>query len=434
MTARDHHRNTCATRNIGVKSAEFRHLKGARLNDRRNPFLRGRKIKPRALTGKETAAALIDDCFLAYNAGRLREACELFSRRMLAKNATVGLTLSGALTPAGLGCSCLIPLIKSGFVDWIISTGANLYHDLHFAFNFPLHLGSTRVPDLMLRKHRIVRIYDVFMHYDDVLLATDAVLRDILKQSEFQKEMGTAECHSQLGKYAAEFEARAGLKDVSLLAAAYRAAVPIFTPSPGDSTIGMNVAALAMRGNKLKIDTNLDVTQSAAIMLDAKRGRGTHGALIIGGGSPKNFMLQTEPHIQEILGIEETGQDYFLQITDARPDTGGLSGATPSEATTWGKVDPTKLSDMVVCYLDSSVALPLLTAYTLAQHRPRPLKRLYHRLDEMTARLVTVHRKGAFEAKPQPKGIVDGETRGRGDGGKQLLPKSRQNLCATQRF
>ena len=376
--------------NPGLASTEFRHMKNARPNDRKNPFLRGRKMRPPALTGRETAADLIEHSFLAYNAARLRESCELFTQKMLAENATVGMTLSGAMTPAGLGCSCLIPLINAGFVDWIVSTGANVYHDLHFAFNMPLHVGSHSIPDQVLRDHRIVRIFDVFLHYDDVLLATDAVLRDIFKQPEFQKEMGTAECYWNLGRYAAAYEEKAGLKDASFVAAAYNAGVPIFTSSPGDSTIGMNVAGLALRGNKLKIDPTIDVNQSAAIVLGAKRaakGKGTHGSLIIGGGSPKNFMLQTEPQIQEILGIPEAGQDYFLQITDARPDTGGLSGATPGEALTWGKVDPNKLPDMVVCYLDSSVALPLLTSYALAKHRPKPLKRIYDKLGALMKKL-----------------------------------------------
>jgi deoxyhypusine synthase len=373
--------------NPGLKSAEFRRMKHARRNDAKNPFLQGRAIKPKAITGKESAADLISNAFLAYNAGRLREACELFTQKMLGETATLGMTLSGAMTPAGLGCSSLIPLIKAGFVDWIVSTGANIYHDLHFAFNMPLHAGSAQIPDTLLHKHRIVRIYDVFLHYDDVLLATDAVLRDILKQPEFQKEMGTAECYWLIGKYAAEYEQKTGLKDSSVVAAAYRAGVPIFTSAPGDSTIGMNVAGLALRGNKLKINPSIDVNQTAAIVLGAKRahrGKGQHGSLIIGGGSPKNFMLQTEPQIQEILGIPEAGQDYFLQITDARPDTGGLSGATPSEAVTWGKVDPGKLPDMVTCYLDSSVALPLLTSYALANHARRPLKRLYDQLDRLS--------------------------------------------------
>ena len=373
-----------------MKSSEFAHVKGSRPNDRKNPFLQGPRVHPRGLTGREKVADLIDNAFLAFNAARLREGCELFTHKMLAKNGTIGLTLSGAMTPAGLGCSCLIPLIKAGFIDWMVSTGANIYHDLHFAFNLPLHKGSAAIPDTILRKNRIVRIYDIFLHYDDVLLSTDAILRDILKQPEFQKEMGTAECNWLIGKYAAAYEQQAGLKDVSVAAAAYRAGVPIFSSAPGDSTIGMNVAGLALRGNKLKIDPSIDVNQSAAIVLGAKRAngrRGTHSSVIIGGGSPKNFILQTEPQIQEILGISEAGQDYFLQVTDARPDTGGLSGATPGEAVTWGKVDPLKLSSSVVCYLDNSVALPLLVSYALAKHPVRPLKRLYERLDELTGML-----------------------------------------------
>ena len=394
-----------ARENPGLASPEFRRMKGARPRDSKNPFLRGRRIQPRAITGAETAAGLVSDAFLAFNAGRLREACELFTQKMLAPRAFVGLALSGAMTPAGLGCSCLVPLIEAGFVDWIVSTGANIYHDLHFAFNMPLHAGSPQIPDTVLRGSRIVRIYDIFLHYDSVLLATDAVLRDILKQPEFQKEMGTAELYWKIGRYAAEYENRAGLKGASVIAAAYRAGVPIFTSSPGDSTIGMNIAGLAMRGNRLKIDPSIDVNQTAAIVLGSRRpndasaatarGKGAHGALILGGGSPKNFLLQTEPQIQEILGIPEIGHDYFLQFTDARPDSGGLSGATPGEAVTWGKVDPAKLPDMIVCYLDTSVALPLLTAYALSRHRPRRLRRLYNRLGELTSFLEREYAKHA---------------------------------------
>src|SRR5204863_4142311 len=119
---------------------------------------------------------------------------------------------------------------------------------------------------------------------------------------------------------------------------------------------------------ELRIDPLRDVNETAAIVYRAKRAGGTSGVLILGGGSPKNFILQTEPQIQEVLGLEESGHDYFLQITDARPDTGGLSGATAHEAMTWGKVDPEQLPDTVTCYLDSTLALPLLTVYALATH------------------------------------------------------------------
>ncbi len=150
----------------------------------------------------------------------------------------------------------------------------------------------------------------------------------------------------------------------SLLAAAFEADVPIYTSSPGDSSIGMNLAALSLQGGKLQIDTLRDVNETAALVYAAKRA-GNSGVLILGGGSPKNFILQTEPQIQEVLGLSESGHDYFLQITDARPDTGGLSGATASEAMTWGKVDPDTLPDSVTCYTDTTIALPLLSAYAL---------------------------------------------------------------------
>ena len=130
-----------------------------------------------------------------------------------------------------------------------------------------------------------------------------------------------------------------------------------------------------------------DVNQSAAIVWDAKKKKGRSGVFILGGGSPKNFMLQTEPQIQEVLGLDEAGHDYFLQATDARPDTGGLSGATPSEAMTWGKVDPNQLPDTVTCYVDSTVFLPILTVYALAKHEPRKHKRVMDRLEELTKEL-----------------------------------------------
>ncbi|MFM8421000.1 MAG: deoxyhypusine synthase family protein, partial [Verrucomicrobiota bacterium] len=166
-----------------------------------------------------------------------------------------------------------------------------------------------------------------------------------------------------------------------LLAAAYESGVPVYTSSPGDSSIGMNVAAKALEGNKLLLDVNADVNETAGIVWDAKASGGKSAVWILGGGSPKNFLLQTEPQIQEVLGLDEKGHDYFLQVTDARPDTGGLSGATPAEAVSWGKVDPSKLPDSVVCYTDSTIALPLLSAYVLTRVKPRKPKRLYDQRD-----------------------------------------------------
>jgi deoxyhypusine synthase len=225
-----------------------------------------------------------------------------------------------------------------------------------------------------------------------VLLSTDAFVREVSARPEFQRAMSTAEYHYLLGGYLREREKALGLARRSVLSLAHELEVPIYTSSPGDSSIGMNVAEQALAGSKLRFDVSADVNETAAIVLEAKRTGGKSAAFIVGGGSPKNFLLQTEPQIQEVLGIDEKGHDYFLQMTDARPDTGGLSGATPNEAVSWGKIDPEQLPGTVVVYMDNSVALPLLTAYALARHSPRPLRRLYPRRDAMMQRLFTEYR------------------------------------------
>jgi len=345
-----------------------------------------KRIDPPAVTRQTGLAQLIDEVCLSYNAGRLREACQLFTHKMLAEDSTVGLSLSGALTPAGLGTSCLVPLVEAGFIDWIVSTGANLYHDTHFALGMDMHQSRPGLNDLELREHQVIRIYDIVFDYEN-LLGTDRFYRTLCRGDAFQRTLGTAEFHHLVGKYLAAHEDDTGRAGKSLLAAAYRAGLPIFTSSPGDSSIGMNLAALQLEGSQLCIDPLRDVNQSAAIVFAAKK-KGRSAVFILGGGSPKNFILQTEPQIQEVLGLPESGHDYFLQVTDARPDTGGLSGATPQEAMTWGKVDPEQLPDTVTCYLDSTVALPILTAYSLAGHAPRPPRRIMDRLDEVTKRLV----------------------------------------------
>ena len=369
------------------RAAEAREARGTKhASADASRFLRGRKIDPRRIDGTESVVELIEGTFQAYNSGRLREACQLYADKMLAADVTVCMTLTGALTPAGLGMSCLIPLIEAGFVDWIVSTGANLYHDTHFGLGLSMHRGNPTESDVVLREEGVVRIYDIFFDYD-VLLSTDAFFRKIIRAPEFQRAMSSAEFHHLCGKYVAERERVLGIRNKSLLSAAYRCGVPVYTSSPGDSSIGMNVAALQLEGYACVIDPNADVNETASIVLGAKRGGGKSAIAIMGGGSPKNFALQTEPQIQEVLGIDEKGHDFFLQVTDARPDTGGLSGATPAEAVSWGKIDPDRLPDAVVCYLDTTIALPLLTSYALARRKPRRLRRLYDKRGQLMASL-----------------------------------------------
>ncbi len=364
-------------------------------------MLTGAPINPQPVRGDMTAADLIDNAFLAYNGRRLREACRLFAEKMLADDTVVGMSVTGALTPAGLGMSCLIPLIEHGFVDWMVSTGANLYHDTHFGLGLKMFQGRAEADDVALREAGVVRIYDIFFDYH-VLLSTDAFFREIARQEEFQHSMSSAEFHYRAGRYVAERERVLKLSRRSLLAAAYEHALPIYTSSPGDSSIGMNLALLELEGHALRLDPLTDVNETAAIVYGAKSKGMKSAVFILGGGSPKNFVLQTEPQIQEVMGVEESGHDYFLQVTDARPDTGGLSGATPSEAVSWGKIDPARLPDSVVCYVDSTVALPLITAYAMARRKARRPRRLYEQRERLMNEIAAAYE--LVRKKRQKKG------------------------------
>lgn len=343
----------------------------------------GVKLDPQPIDPGLTIRELVDHHLYAYNAARLREACQLFAQKIAQPEVTIGITLSGALTPTGLGTAAIVPLIRAGLIDWVVSTGANLYHDIHRTLGFNLWGTTPFANDRELREKKLIRIYDILFE-QDVLFKSDQFLYQCMRGPEFQHTMGTAELHYLLGRYTKAREKATQIDYVSILTAAHEAGVPLYTSSPGDSTIGMNVAALAMMGNKLRFDVERDVNETTAIVHDAKQSpEGKSAVIVLGGGSPKNFILQTEPQLQEIMGISEKGHDYYIQFTDARPDTGGLSGATPSEAMTWGKIDPDQLPDTIVCYCDSTIALPIMAAYALDVAGSRPLKRLYDRRDEM---------------------------------------------------
>src|SRR3954470_13641495 len=386
---------------------------------------RKRRIRPAPLEkGSPDVVALIENYFNAYNAARLREACQTFAR-MVDAGTTIGVSISGALTPAGLS-SVLVPLIQRGYIDYLSSTGANLYHDLHFDLDLPLYRGgpdvATGAHDVKLREDGIIRVYDVLFPAE-VLYRTDEWVYRVLMAPEFSRRLSGSELHHGIGKYALETARKAGVKKPSLLAVCHEYDVPVWVASPGDSTIGLNLSAIhtAFPDKAPQVDPAADVMEMSAVVLDAKRAKGgLSGVVIFGGGAPKNFLLQTEPQLQEILGVAEKGHDYFIQVTDARPDTGGLSGATPSEAVSWGKIDPDKLPDTVVCYLDSTVAMPLIGAYVLARCKPRKPRRLYQRLPEMVARLRSEYRQTSLYArywgkpaatKPMTKGMAKRTTK-----------------------
>ena len=349
----------------------------------RQKFLTGKPIRYYRPRGSSEVRTLVDEGFQAFNAGRLSEACQIFSEKMLApeNDATIGLTIAGAMTPAGLG-GCVIEMMERGLVDFVISTGANLYHDLHYALNFTLRRGSPFLNDVELYEEGVIRIYDVLFPAT-VLLETDAYIRDFIVRSGLNEPVATSEFHYRLGRDL--LERFPGCEEHSVVARAAIDGVPLYTSSPGDSSIGMNIAYHElMNKSRFMIDPNKDVNEICAIVLAGKQ----NGCVILGGGSPKNFYLQAQPTLWEVYGIPKGGNDYFIQITTDQVVWGGLSGATPAEAVSWGKVNPGVLPDTVVAYCDSTIAFPIFCEYAIGSpNGRRTRKELVHQRDRLVAEL-----------------------------------------------
>ena len=359
------------------------HRTSGSTTSRTKRHLSGKPIRYYRPNGSLEVRALIDEGFQAFNAGRLSEACSVFTDKMLdpAHDTTIGLTIAGAMTPAGLG-GCVIELMERGLVDFVISTGANLYHDLHYALNFTLHRGSPFLDDVELYEDGVIRIYDVLFPAT-VLLETDAYIRDFLLRTELNGPMSSAEFHYRLGQDL--LDRKAECAEYSVVAKAAEVGVPLYTSSPGDSSIGMNVAYHALiEGSSFMIDPNRDVNEVCAIILAGEK----NGCVILGGGSPKNFYLQGQPTLWEVYGIHKGGNDYFIQMTTDQAVWGGLSGATPSEAVSWGKVNPGVLPDTVVVYSDSTIAFPLFCEYAVGSEQgQRDCKGLVHQRDTLVREL-----------------------------------------------
>jgi deoxyhypusine synthase len=333
----------------------------------RGKYRQGRSIEPIKLRRGMTVKELMEVYGqMGFNARRLHEAAQV-CRTMIREDAAVCLTLAGAMTPIGMS-GALITLMEKGWVDWIISTGANLYHDLHRAYDLPMRQGHFQVDDEDLKEEGIARIYDVFIEEGDTMIETDRAIISSVLGKKFDAPLSTADFHALLGR---EVRKSASRPEKSFVARAEQLGVPIYVPSPGDSSIGMNLILNRLEGEPVPIDPTLDILETAAIVRSSRR----NGALMIGGGAPKNFFMQTQPTLWQILEDPRGGHDFFVQITADAPHWGGLSGATASEARSWGKVKDTDLNNVTV-YADSSFALPFLTAYLLSVEKPRKKKNL----------------------------------------------------------
>ncbi len=363
-------------------------------------YWEGKPISPVPLAGNLTISELVDDVFdgMGYNAKRLAQACHLF-KTMIDENSTVCLTLAGAMSPVGMG-GAIVKMIEKGFIDWIVTTGANTYHDMHFAYGFPVHQGDFTADDNELAENDVVRIYDVYIDMQRTLIAQDKIVqtltRKAMEKKQFPEKFSTAYYYKTLGKGVLE---TAKHPERSFIALAAKNEVPVFVPAFADSSVGMGTSYLpiiscAKSGSKklnpgdfMDPSPTMDVLESAAIVYHSMNQDISRGVLQIGGGVPKNFLQQTGPTISQILGMECPGENYVIQVTVDRPDVGGLSGATINEGKSWGKI-PKAGEGNVVPYIDATIAVPIIFAYALENCKPRKLKRLGSTLPETTQELV----------------------------------------------
>jgi deoxyhypusine synthase len=354
----------------------------------RKDFEGTREVTLGGITGHESPEEVLRTRFPAFVGRQERTAFELMARAVEEDYATF-MTLSGAMTPAGLHQSCLIPLIERGLIDCLTTTGANLYHDAHRIIGHRIREIDPNAGDLALRLARIIRIYDLGF-WEETLLETDMLFSAILRQPEFQKRMTTTELHYLLGKAIAEIEDALGVKQPSLLATCYRRAVPIFVGAVQDGSIFLNIVKLKRLFPvefKLEIDVNDDVYEMGAMQHFCLRGLDRKMAVfILGGGVPKNYTLQGEPLLDQILNVPTDGFDIDVQFCVDPVDNGALSSCPAGEGHTWGKVSPEGVGRSVYVHADVTAVFPWITYALLSDSkRKRPHRRLYdHRADALT--------------------------------------------------
>ncbi len=350
-------------------------------------------VTPRALTGRESPHDVVMHRFPAYVGRQERTAYELM-RRSIERDCAVFLTFSGAMTPAGLHQSCLIPLLERGLVDCVTTTGANLYHDAHRMIGHRIREIDPTAGDLQYRLARIIRIYDLGF-WEETLLETDKLFSALLRGPEFQKRMTTPELHFLLGRRIAEIEKALGVKEPSLLSTAYRFGVPVFVGAVQDGSIFLNVVKLKRllgEAFRLELDVCDDVFEMGAMQHHCFSTLKRSMAIwILGGGVPKNYTLQGEPLLDQILGVPTHGFDIDVQFCVDPVDNGALSSCPAGEGHTWGKVSAESVaSGSVYVHADVTAVFPWLTYALLSDPKmKRKPRRLY---DERAGAVASLQR------------------------------------------
>ena len=353
-------------------------------------FEASKEVRPRPISGQETGLELLSFAFPAFVGRQVREASRLMQQSFDGGH-TVFATLSGAMTPAGLHRSCIIPLIEHGAIDVLTTTGANLYHDAHRTLGYRIREIAPDAGDTQLREARIIRIYDLAFT-EDVLLRTDRLFGWLIAQEEFQRAMTTVEFHHLLGKHLHAIETKLDVDQHSLLATAYAYGVPVFVGAPQDGSIFLNAVRLrAALGTafKFSLDIAADVHAMAALQWHAQI-EGQTAVWILGGGVPKNYTLQCEPTLSQIFELEARGFDIDLQFCVDPVDNGALSSCPAGEGHTWGKVSAECVAtSSVYVHADVTAVFPWLVHALFQSGKHRETKRLYDRLASAVAKLDT---------------------------------------------
>ncbi|MDO8647040.1 MAG: deoxyhypusine synthase family protein [Candidatus Diapherotrites archaeon] len=346
-----------------MKHSDWKHSK----------FMQGRKIEPVHWKPKAGIADIIENfgatCFEARN---VFAGAKLF-KYMVDSGDTVWLGVSGAGPVGGMG-GYIIDLINAGFVDAICSTGAQVYHDGHFAFDLPVVQGSPKVDDNAMDADGTTRIYDINIRMEETLMDQDEIFRKFAKTLKPDQIRSSADYCNAWGKYILE---NAPKPENSWVAAAAKHGVPLFLDSESNHSIGMNNADLFADGFNVDMSPSRSMLEGASIVFNSPQ----LGFFELGGGGPKNWIQTLAPTLNQILGVNFEGADRGIQVTTAFERDGGLSGCTFSEAVTWGKYkDATK--GLVQIWGEYSVIAPLLVGYVLEECKPREHKRLFDKKNE----------------------------------------------------
>jgi deoxyhypusine synthase len=316
--------------------------------------------------------------FEARNAYR---GAELY-KKMILDNDVIWWGIAGAGIAGGMG-GMVISLLEAGFIDVICSTGAQVYHDLHFAFNLPVKAIQPNWDDNQLRQHGDTRIYDIGVREIETLQAQDKIIQQFIQdeyKSLSKEDLASWEFNYLLGKWCKD---KAKYPQRSFVVKAYDSAVPIFWDSLSNHSIAMNLTLTDKQGYPVKLSAQKDIFDSAALTFSS----GGSSFVELGGGGPKNFIQQTGPTINQILSIEFEGAERGLQIGTAVEREGSLSGCTFGEAVTWGKYREDNPNKLIQIWAEYSIVLPLLAAYVLDQCPKNKKKKLSQHIPEFREKL-----------------------------------------------